>query len=115
LYQQQILSQEKKITQTLGLVSGCNVQGVNFIKDMFASIANTFGGKSKSYAKEGERTKREAIDDMVENAKKLGADNIVSILVDMEVIPQKKGTLFMVNVTGTAVKSEDVDLELSFD
>ena len=85
----------RKIVAYKGIVFGEVVSGVNFIKDMFSSITDMIGGRSGTYEKE--------LAEMSERAAKLGADAVVGVDVDYEVLGETNGML-MVSVSGTAVK-----------
>jgi uncharacterized protein YbjQ (UPF0145 family) len=92
----------KKITSYKGIVFGEVVAGVDFIKDFAAGISNFFGGRSGSYEGELIRAREEAISEMRNRAESLGANAIVGIDVDYEVLGQGNNML-MVTVSGTAV------------
>ena len=86
----------RKIVAYKGIVFGEVVSGVNFIKDMF-------GGRSGTYEKELQEAREKALAEMSERAAKLGADAVVGVDVDYEVLGETNGML-MVSVSGTAVK-----------
>lgn len=92
----------KRITSYKGIVFGEVVAGVDFIKDFAAGISNFFGGRSGSYEGELIRAREEAISEMNNRAEKLGANAIVGIDIDYEVLGQGNNML-MVTVSGTAV------------
>lgn len=92
----------KKIISYKGIVFGEVVAGVDFIKDFAAGISNFFGGRSGSYEGELIRAREEAISEMNNRAEKLGANAIVGIDIDYEVLGQGNNML-MVTVSGTAV------------
>ncbi len=94
--------EDKKITSYKGIVFGEVVAGVDFIKDFAAGISNFFGGRSGSYEGELIRAREEAISEMSNRAESLGANAIVGIDVDYEVLGQGNNML-MVTVSGTAV------------
>lgn len=95
----------KKITSYKGIVFGEVVAGVDFIKDFAAGISNFFGGRSGSYEGELIRAREEAISEMSSRAEKLGANAIIGIDIDYEVLGQGNNML-MVTVSGTAVNVE---------
>ena len=90
----------RKIVAYKGIVFGEVVSGVNFIKDMFSSM---IGGRSGTYEKELQEAREKALAEMSERAAKLGADAVVGVDVDYEVLGETNGML-MVSVSGTAVK-----------
>ena len=93
----------RTITEYKGVVFGEVIAGVNFIKDFTASIRNIVGGRSGSYEEELIKARTQAMDEMANRAYKLGADAVVGIDVDYEVLGPNSGML-MVTASGTAVK-----------
>jgi len=92
----------KSIIEYRGIVFGEVVNGVDFVKDFTAGITNFFGGRSGSYEGELIDARQHAIDEMVERAKQAGANAVVGIDVDYEVLGQGNNML-MVTASGTAV------------
>jgi uncharacterized protein YbjQ (UPF0145 family) len=93
----------KKITGYLGIVSGDAVMGTNIFRDMFAGIRDIVGGRSGSYEKELRTAKAAALEALLEEAGELGADAVVALDLDYEVIGGDKNTMLMVSANGTAV------------
>lgn len=93
----------RTIKEYKGVVFGEVVAGVNFIKDFTASIRNIVGGRSGSYEDELIKARTQAMDEMADRAYALGADAVVGIDVDYEVLGPNSGML-MVTASGTAVK-----------
>lgn len=93
----------RKIVEYKGIVFGEVVAGVNFIKDFGASIRNIIGGRSSSYEGELIEARENAIHEMKERAHRLGADAVVGVDIDYEVLGETNGML-MVTASGTAVK-----------
>lgn len=93
----------RTIKEYKGVVFGEVVAGVNFIKDFTASIRNIVGGRSGSYEDELIKARTQAMDEMADRANALGADAVVGIDVDYEVLGPNSGML-MVTASGTAVK-----------
>jgi uncharacterized protein YbjQ (UPF0145 family) len=87
----------------LGLVTGEAILGANLFRDLFASIRDIVGGRSAAYEKELARARQVALDEMSDKARQLGADAIVGIDLDYEVLGAQSGML-MVSASGTAVK-----------
>lgn len=92
----------RRIRQYKGLVFGEVVSGVNFLRDIAAGIRNVFGGRSKGYEEELIRGREEAIEEMAAKAQALGADAVVGVDVDYEVLGPS-GDMLMITVSGTAV------------
>jgi uncharacterized protein YbjQ (UPF0145 family) len=95
----------RKITRYCGVVAGEAVLGANIIKDMFASVRDFVGGRSGTYEKELRKARQIALDELSEQAHELGANAVVGIDLDYEVLGEKNGML-MVSASGTAVVFE---------
>ena len=93
----------RTITEYKGIVFGEVISGVNFIRDFAAGIRNIIGGRSGSYEDELLSARTQALDEMSARAARLGADAVVGIDLDYEVLGEKGGML-MVTASGTAVK-----------
>ena len=89
------------IDRYLGLVTGEVIAGVNLIKDIGAGLRNLFGGCSQGYEEELLTARESAQRELVERAQRLGADAVVGVDLDYEVLGQ--GDMLMVSMTGTAV------------
>jgi uncharacterized protein YbjQ (UPF0145 family) len=87
----------------LGLVTGEAILGANLFRDLFAGIRDVVGGRSAAYEKELANARETAVREMTERAQQLGADAIVGIDLDYEVLGAQSSML-MVNASGTAVK-----------
>ncbi len=90
------------IRKYLGVVTGEAIMGANLFKDLFAGIRDIVGGRSGTYEKELSRAREIAFAEMQEVATRLGANAVVGIDLDYEVLGQHNGML-MVAVSGTAV------------
>lgn len=95
----------KKIIEYRGVVFGEAIAGIDFIKDFSASITNLIGGRSKEYEQELVDARAEALSEMIERAKKVGANGLVGVSIDVEAIGQN-GSMIMVTASGTAVVTE---------
>ena len=94
-----------RIKEYRGVVFGEVITGVNFIKDFAASIRNFVGGRSSSYEEELTVARENAMREMEDRAFRAGANAVVGIDVDYEVLGADNGML-MVTVSGTAVVIE---------
>ena len=92
----------KQIKEYKGIVFGEVVNGVDFIKDIAAGLSNFFGGRSGSYEGELIDARENAIKEMESRALKIGANAVVGVDVDYEVLGQG-GNMLMVTASGTAV------------
>ena len=95
----------KRITRYYGLVAGEAILGANLFKDFFAGIRDIVGGRSASYEKELQRARDMALDELKQRARELGANAIVGVDLDYEVLGKSNGML-MVSASGTAVLVE---------
>ncbi len=93
----------REIVEYLGPVAGECVLGANVIRDFFASIRDIVGGRAGGYQKVLRDGRHMATEDMVDEAKELGADAIVGVDVDYESLGETNSML-MVSCNGTAVK-----------
>ena len=93
----------RQIAGYLGVVSGEAVYGANVFRDFFASIRDVVGGRSGAYEKVLKSARDSALEEMVEEAKSLGANAVVGVDLDYEVLG-KEGSMLMVSASGTAVK-----------
>jgi uncharacterized protein YbjQ (UPF0145 family) len=93
----------RPIRTYLGLVTGEAILGANLFRDLFAGIRDIVGGRSAAYEKELAKARQVALDEMSDKARQLGADAIVGIDLDYEVLGAQSGML-MVSASGTAVK-----------
>ncbi len=91
------------VEEYLGIVTGEAIMGANLFKDMFAGIRDIVGGRSGAYEEELRRAKDIAIHEMQENAHRLGANAVLSVDLDYEVIGSS-GSMLMVSASGTAVR-----------
>jgi uncharacterized protein YbjQ (UPF0145 family) len=92
----------KPITSYLGLVSGEAILGANIFRDIFAGVRDIVGGRSATYEKALAEAREVAMAEMSTRAEALGANAVVGIDLDYEVLGQNNGML-MVCVSGTAV------------
>ena len=95
----------KKIVEYKGIVFGEVISGVNMVKDMMAGLTNIFGGRSNTYETELINARQNALREMEERAAQLGANAVVGVDIDYEVLGADNGML-MVTVSGTAVRYE---------
>ena len=93
----------KSVTEYLGIVTGEAIMGANLFKDLFASIRDIVGGRSAAYEQELIRAKEIALQEMQGRAAVLGANAVIGVDLDYEVLGQNSSML-MVSASGTAVK-----------
>jgi uncharacterized protein YbjQ (UPF0145 family) len=90
------------ISDYCGIVTGEAILGANIVRDLFASITDIVGGRSGQYEKELSKARQIALKELEEEAQSMGAEAVVGIDLDYEVI--REGML-MVTASGTAVKT----------
>lgn len=95
----------KTIKEYRGIVFGEVISGIDFVKDFTASITNFTGGRASEYEEELVAARADAVAEMIERAKKIGANGLVGVNVDVESITvgEQGQVMLMVNATGTAV------------
>ncbi len=95
----------RAVREYKGIVFGEVISGVNFIKDIAAGLSNFFGGRSGSYEGELIQARESALDEMEKRAAEMGANAVVGVDIDYEVLGQG-GNMLMVTASGTAVVIE---------
>lgn len=89
----------QKITRYHGIVTGEAILGANIFRDLFAAVRDVVGGRSAAYEQELARAREMALSEMEERAAQRGANAIVGVDLDYEVI----NNMLMVSASGTAV------------
>ena len=92
-----------QVAQFLGLVNGGAIIGADIFRDMFSSVRDVVGGRAGGYERALAGAREAALDEAKAAAKELGANGIVGIDFDYEVLGEANG-MMLVSVTGTAVK-----------
>ncbi len=92
----------KTITKYCGIITGEAILGANVFKDLFAGIRDLVGGRSATYERELQRAREIALQELEQRAQELGANAVVGVDLDYEVLGQANGML-MVSASGTAV------------
>ena len=90
--------------QTIVEYCGVVILGANIFRDFFAGIRDIVGGRSGAYEKELRKAREIAFEELGSQARALGADAVVGIDIDYETVGQN-GSMLMVSVSGTAVKT----------
>ncbi len=92
----------RQVQEYKGIVTGEAIVGANLFRDMFANIRDIVGGRSAAYEKELAKARSIALTELEEAAQRLGANAILAVDLDYEVLGQGNGML-MVSASGTAV------------
>ena len=99
------LVEGKRIVTYYGVVTGVAIIGANAIRDIFASVRDFFGGRSGSYEEVLRKAKDTAMQEMGQEAERLGANAVIGIDLDYETVGAS-GSMLMVTCSGTAVRLE---------
>jgi uncharacterized protein YbjQ (UPF0145 family) len=96
------LIEGRQVQEYMGIVTGEAIVGANLFRDMFASIRDIVGGRSAAYEKELAKARKLALGEMTDAAAELGANAVIGVDLDYEVLGTTNGML-MVSASGTAV------------
>ncbi|MFD0711362.1 heavy metal-binding domain-containing protein [Paenibacillus sp. GCM10027626] len=91
----------RPVQEYYGVVTGEAIMGANVVRDLFASITDIVGGRSGAYETKLKEARDVAFHEMGVQASRLGANAIVGIDIDYEVV---RDGMLMVAVSGTAVR-----------
>jgi uncharacterized protein YbjQ (UPF0145 family) len=94
----------RPITAYHGVVVGEVIMGANIVRDLFAGITDIVGGRSGAYEQKLDEARREAMREIEERAAALGANAVVGVDIDYEVVGN---SMLMVSVSGTAVSVKE--------
>ncbi len=97
----------RRITEYHGIVVGEAIMGANLVRDVFASITDVVGGRSGAYESKLQDARDTAMRELEDRAVALGANAVVGIDLDYEVVGGS-GSMLMVSACGTAVSVEGV-------
>jgi uncharacterized protein YbjQ (UPF0145 family) len=89
-----------QIAEYKGIVVGEAILGANIVRDIFAGITDILGGRSGAYEEELAKARTTALRELEERAAALGANAVVGVDLDYEVI----NNMLMVSASGTAVR-----------
>eukprot|EP01036_Dinobryon_divergens_P039493 gene39493-52065_t len=90
-------------SQYLGVVNGEAIIGANIFRDLFSSVRDVVGGRAGGYERALSGARDAAVEDLIELAREMGANAVIGIDFDYEVLGETTG-MMMVAVSGTAVK-----------
>ena len=77
-----------EIISTLGVVRGSTVRARNIGRDIFAGLKNIIGGEIEEYTRLAADSREEALERMVQDAERLGADAVVGVRFTTAIIMQ---------------------------
>lgn len=90
----------KEIDQILGIARGSTVRARNIGRDIFAGLKNIVGGEISEYTRLQAVSREQAMQRMIEDAEKLGADAIINVRLTTAMIMQGTAEIL---AYGTAV------------
>ncbi len=90
----------RRITDYRGIVVGEAIMGANVVRDFFASVTDVIGGRSGAYEAKLRDAREIALAELEEQARDLGANAVVGVDIDYEVVAD---SMLMVSMSGTAV------------
>jgi uncharacterized protein YbjQ (UPF0145 family) len=93
----------RRVAEYLGVVTGEAIIGVNAFRDLFSGLRDIVGGRVGGYQNALADARRAAFGEMEDEARGLGADAVIGVDLDYEVLGKENGML-MVSVNGTAVR-----------
>jgi uncharacterized protein YbjQ (UPF0145 family) len=89
-----------QIAEYKGIVAGEAIMGANIVRDLFAGITDIIGGRSGAYEAKLQDARETAMNEMESRARALGANAVVGVDLDYEVV---NNTMLMLSASGTAV------------
>ncbi len=92
----------RPVQEYLGVVTGEAILGANVLKDIGAQFRDVFGGRAGMYEQELRKARQTALDEITEEATRLGATAVIGVDIDYETVGG--GNMLMVSAAGTAVK-----------
>ena len=92
-----------KITSHIGLVRGVTVRSRSVLGNLAGGLQSIFGGNITIYTELAEHARQEALDLMVDHARRAGADAVIAMRYDANEIMEG---ITEVLAYGTAVKAE---------
>ena len=91
----------KEITEVIDVARGSTVRARNIGRDIFAGLKNLVGGEISEYTKLMAEAREQAIDRMIADAERIGADAIINVRFMTAGVTQMASEIL---AYGTAVK-----------
>ncbi len=91
----------KEIKEVLGIARGSTVRARNVGRDIFAGLKNLVGGEIEEYTKLQAHAREQAMQRMIYDAERLGADAVVNVRLTTAMVMQGAAEIL---AYGTAVK-----------
>ena len=97
---------EKKILSTIGYVKGSSARARHAVADVFASLKNIVGGEVEEYSRLLQQTRDQAVQRMIADAEKQGANAIICFRIQSSTIAQGASEVVAYG-TGVIIESKD--------
>ena len=91
----------KEISEILGIARGSTVRARNIGRDIFAGLKNIVGGEIEEYTKLQAQSREQAMQRMLQDAERLGADAVINVRFGTSMVMQGAAEML---AYGTAVK-----------
>ncbi len=91
----------KTISESLGIARGSTIRARNILRDLLAALKSIVGGEIEEYTKLQADSREQALQRMIEDAEKMGADAVVNVRLSASVVMQGAAEIL---AYGTAVK-----------
>ncbi|MFN3528785.1 MAG: YbjQ family protein [Bacteroidia bacterium] len=91
----------REITAILGISRGSTVRARSIGRDIFAGLKNLVGGEISEYTRLQAEAREQAMQRMIQDAQKMGADAIVNVRLSTSMVMQGAAEIL---AYGTAVK-----------
>jgi uncharacterized protein YbjQ (UPF0145 family) len=101
-----------EIDAYLGPLAVHRVAGTGIFSDVFADFSDFFGGRSESYRHQLESLYSEAVTSILRQAEMRGGNFVVGLRVDFDEISGKGKQMFMLVMTGTAVRARQTSARI---
>tara|TARA_B000000532_G_C18549992_1_gene269520 strand:+ start:93 stop:416 length:324 start_codon:yes stop_codon:yes gene_type:complete len=96
----------KKILSTIGYVKGSSARARHAVADVFASLKNIVGGEVEEYSRLLQQTRDQAVQRMIADAEKQGANAIICFRIQSSTIAQGASEVVAYG-TGVIIESKD--------
>ena len=96
----------KKVLSTIGYVKGSSARARHAVADVFASLKNIVGGEVEEYSRLLQQTRDQAVERMIADAEKKGANAIICFRIQSSTIAQGASEVV---AYGTGVITENLD------
>ena len=95
---------DRQIDKILGIARGSTVRSRNAARDLVAQLKNIIGGEIQEYTKLQAQSREQALERMINDAEKLGANAIVNVRFTTSMVMQGASEIL---AYGTAVEIEE--------